>query len=158
MSVEIERKFLVKNDDFKQESHTLKNIKHGYLNSDKKRTVRIRISNDEAFITIKGKSNSSGTTRFEWEKEIKKEEAEKLLLLCEPSIIEKNRYLIKVEKHIFEVDEFYGDNKGLIIAEIELNSENENFTKPNWLAKEVTGNIKYYNSSMSKHPFKDWKS
>ena len=156
MSVEIERKFLVKNDDFKNESHAEKHIKQGYLNSDKSRTVRIRIANDKAYITIKGKSNLSGTTRFEWEKEIKKEEAEQLLLLCEPSIIEKTRYLVNIGAHTFEVDEFYGDNKGLVVAEVELNSESDSFTKPNWLGKEVTGDVKYYNSSISKHPFKNW--
>ena len=156
MSVEIERKFLVKNNDFKSESYAKKHIKQGYLNSDKNRTVRIRIANEKAFMTIKGKSNATGTTRFEWEKEITKEEAEDLLLLCEPSIIEKTRYLIKVDGHTFEVDEFYGDNKGLIIAEVELNDEAEKFTKPSWLNKEVTGDIKYYNSSISKTPFKDW--
>ncbi|ARV16890.1 CYTH domain-containing protein [Polaribacter sp. SA4-12] len=156
MSVEIERKFLVKNDDFKKESHAEKHIKQGYLNSDKNRTVRIRIANDKAFMTIKGKSNATGTTRFEWEKEIKKEEAEDLLLLCEPSIIDKTRYLVKVGQHTFEVDEFYGNNKGLVIAEVELSNEAENFTKPDWLNEEVTGDIKYYNSSISKLPFKDW--
>lgn len=156
MSIEIERKFLVKNDDFKDQSFQKKIIKQGYLNSDENRTVRIRISDKKAFITIKGKSNDTGTTRFEWEKEINLREAENLLLLCEPSIIEKTRYLVKVDNHIFEVDEFYGDNKGLIIAEVELNSETEKFKKPNWLAKEVTGDIKYYNSSISKQPFKDW--
>ena len=106
MSVEIERKFLVKNNDFKNESHAQKNIKQGYLNSDKNRTVRIRISDESAFITIKGKSNSAGTTRFEWEKEIKKQDAENLLLICESSIIDKTRYLITVGNHTFEVDEF----------------------------------------------------
>jgi adenylate cyclase len=157
MNVEIERKFLVKNDDFKSESHTHKNIKQGYLNSDKNRTVRIRIADDNAFITIKGKSNEAGTTRFEWEKEIKKQEAEDLLLLCEPSIIEKTRYLVSVGVHTFEVDEFYGDNKGLVIAEVELKTESEIFTKPNWLGHEVTGDKKYYNSSISIRPFKDWR-
>lgn len=157
MSIEIERKFLVKNDDFKIESHTHKNIKQGYLNSDKNRTVRIRIADNNAFITIKGKSNEAGTSRFEWEKEIKKQEAEDLLLLCEPCILEKTRYLVSVGLHTYEVDEFYGDNKGLIIAEVELNTESECFTKPNWLGREVTGDIKYYNSSICKHPFKDWK-
>ena len=156
MSVEIERKFLVKNTNFKQESFHEKHIKQGYLNSDKNRTVRIRIANDKAFMTIKGKSNAAGTTRFEWEKEIKKEEAEGLLLLCEPSIIEKTRYLVRADHHTFEVDEFYGDNKGLVIAEVELNDENEKFTKPDWLDEEVTGDAKYYNSSISKLPFKDW--
>ena len=156
MSVEIERKFLVENDAFKSDSYAHKSIKQGYLNSDKNRTVRIRIADEKAFITIKGKSNTTGTTRFEWEKEIDKLEAESLLLLCEPSIIDKTRYLVKVDNHTFEVDEFYGDNQGLTVAEVELTSEAENFTKPSWLGKEVTGDVKYYNSSISKHPFKDW--
>ncbi len=156
MSVEIERKFLVKNDSFKQESFQEKTIKQGFLNSDKNRVVRIRVSDDKAFITVKGKSNIEGTTRFEWEKEILKDEAEKLLLLCEPSLIEKTRYLVKKGKHIFEIDEFYGDNNGLIVAEIELSSENEKFDKPSWLGKEVTGVLKYYNSILSKDPFKNW--
>ena len=156
MSVEIERKFLVKNDDYKKESYAKKYIKQGYLNSDKNRTVRIRIADEKAFITIKGKSNAAGTTRFEWEKEINKEEAENLFLLCEPSIIEKIRYLVTVDKHTFEVDEFYGENQNLVVAEVELNFEKEVFTKPAWLDKEVTGEIRYYNSSISKHPFKNW--
>jgi CYTH domain-containing protein len=156
MSLEIERKFLVKNEDFKIASYQKKLLKQGYLNSDKSRTVRVRIADDEGFITIKGQSNKTGTTRFEWEKEIDILEAEQLLLLCEPSIIDKTRFYVKSEHHIFEVDEFYSDNQGLIVAEIELNSENEEFKKPSWLGKEVTGNIKYYNSSLSKNPFKNW--
>lgn len=156
MGLEIERKFLVKSTDFKKEFFDKNQIKQGYLNSNKNRTVRIRVSDNKAFITVKGISNKTGTTRFEWEKEIEKEEAEQLLLLCEPSIIEKIRYLIKTENHTFEVDEFFGNNKGLIVAEIELNSEHENFTKPNWLGKEVTGIKKYYNASLSKVPYKDW--
>jgi CYTH domain-containing protein len=156
MSLEIERKFLVKNLDFKTESFEKKYIKQGYLNADKNRTVRIRIADEKGFITIKGKSNKAGTTRFEWEKEIALSEAEALLLLCEQSIIEKHRYLIKKGKHTFEVDEFLGDNLGLIVAEIELNLENEPFEKPIWLSTEVTGDLKYYNSSISKLPFKNW--
>ena len=156
MSLEIERKFLVKNEDFKTDAYQKKLLKQGYLNSDKNRTVRVRIADDKGFITIKGKSNSTGTTRFEWEKEIDLLEAEQLLLLCEPSVIDKTRFYVKSENHIFEVDEFYSDNQGLIVAEIELNSENEQFKKPCWLGKEVTGNIKYYNSSLSKNPFKNW--
>lgn len=156
MSIEIERKFLVKNDAFKKESFQKKYMKQGYLNSDKNRTVRVRIADKKAFITIKGKSNKKGTSRFEWEKEINAKEAEELLLLCEPSLIEKTRYLVKIANHMFEVDEFYGDNTGLIIAEVELKNENEFFIKPSWLDKEVTGDLKYYNSSISKHPFKDW--
>lgn len=156
MAVEVERKFLVNNDDFKKESHQQKYIKQGYLNSNKNRTVRIRIADKKAFLTIKGKSNTTGTSRFEWEKEIMLKEAKSLFLLCEKSIVEKIRYLIKKGNHIFEVDEFLGENKGLLIAEIELNFEHESFIKPNWLGNEVTGESKYYNSSISKHPFKDW--
>ena len=157
MGVEIERKFLVQNAAFITESTQKKNVKQGYLNTDKKRTVRVRITDEIAFITVKGESNSTGTSRFEWEKEIKKLEAEELLLLCEPCLIEKTRHLINVGHHTFEIDEFYGDNHGLVIAEIELNSEEERFSKPTWLAKEVTGDLKYYNSSMSKNPYKNWK-
>lgn len=156
MSLEIERKFLVKNDDFKKEAHQKKRIQQGYLNTDKSRTVRIRIADEKAFITIKGKSNVSGTTRFEWEKEINKKEAEQLLALCERPIIDKTRFFVKAGHHIFEIDEFYGDNQDLIVAEIELNSENESFQKPLWLGKEVTGNKKYYNSSLIQNPFKNW--
>lgn len=156
MGVEIERKFLVKNNDFKKESYHKKNIQQGFLNSDKNRVVRIRIADDEAFISVKGKPNALGTTRFEWEKEIKKEDAEKLLLFCEPTLIEKTRYHVKKGNHVFEIDAFLGDNNGLIVAEIELNSENEIFEKPSWLGKEVTGIVKYHNSSLSKIPFKNW--
>ena len=156
MAIEIERKFLVKNDDFKKEKHQKKQIKQGYLNSNKSRTVRVRIAENKAFLTIKGKSNKTGTSRYEWEKEIQLTEAEDLLLLCEPTIIEKNRYLIKKGKHLFEVDEFLGENEGLRIAEIELQEEDEKFEKPDWLSKEVTGIIKYYNSYISKYSFKKW--
>ena len=156
MNIEIERKFLVKNLNYKSESFEKKYIKQGYLNSDKNRTVRIRVSNNTGFITIKGKSSKNGTSRFEWEKEIPVTEAEELLLLCEPTIIEKTRYLIKVGYHTFEVDEFAGDNSGLVVAEIELNAEDEVFEKPDWLSKEVTGDLKYYNSSISKLPFINW--
>lgn len=156
MNIEIERKFLVKNKDFKNLSYKEEVFKQGYLNSDKTRNVRIRITNDKAFLTIKGASNASGTTRFEWEKEINRQEAEQLLLLCEPTIIEKKRYYIKNDDLIFEVDEFHADNQGLILAEIELNSEHQKFKKPDWLGKEVTGNKEYYNSYLSKNPFKNW--
>ena len=156
MNVEIERKFLVKNKDFKNLSYKEEVFKQGYLNSDNTRNVRIRVTNDKAFLTIKGASNASGTTRFEWEKEINRQEAEQLLLLCEPTIIEKKRYYIKNDDLIFEVDEFYADNQGLILAEIELNSEHQKFKKPDWLGKEVTGNKEYYNSYLSKNPFKSW--
>lgn len=154
--IEIERKFLVTSNDFKQEAFKNTRIIQGFLNTDKYRTVRVRLKGEQGFITVKGQTENNGTTRFEWEKEISKTEAEGLLGLCEPGIIDKNRFEIQVDTHIFEVDVFYGDNEGLIIAEIELKHENEPFKKPNWLGKEVTGDIKYYNSLLSKHPYKTW--
>ncbi|WP_028891740.1 CYTH domain-containing protein [Tenacibaculum sp. 47A_GOM-205m] len=158
MAVEIERKFLVKSEAFKEISFQKNYIKQGFLNSDKERVVRVRIKDDKGFLTIKGASNASGTTRFEWEKEIDKNEAKSLFNLCEKGIIEKYRYLVKVDNHTFEVDEFLGENNGLLIAEVELKNEDENFTKPEWLGEEVTGIAKYYNSNLSKHPFIRWIS
>lgn len=157
MLQEIERKFLVNNSTFKDESFKKIYIKQGFLNSDKNRTVRIRITDNKGFITIKGVSNLNGTTRFEWEKEIDIKEASHLFFLCEDGIIEKNRFYVKTTNHIFEVDVFLGDNLGLIIAEIELKNEDDFFEKPNWLGKEVTGDVKYYNSVLSKNPYKNWK-
>ncbi len=154
--IEIERKFLVTSLDFKQEAFKKTRIIQGFLNTHKERTVRVRLKGNTGFITVKGQSNTKGLSRFEWEKEISKDEAEALLKLCEPGVIDKIRYEIKVGKHTFEVDEFYGDNKGLIIAEIELETENEAFLKPHWIGEEVTGNIKYYNSQLSKQPYNKW--
>ncbi|GAL81183.1 hypothetical protein JCM19274_3927 [Algibacter lectus] len=154
--IEIERKFLVKSEAFKKEAFKQTRISQGFLNTDKARTVRVRLKGKQGFITIKGASSKSGLSRFEWEKEIPKQEAEALLELCEPSIIDKTRYEIKQGQHIYEVDEFYGDNSGLIVAEIELNTETETYIKPDWLGNEVTGDVKYYNSQLSKHPFKSW--
>ncbi len=157
MHCEIERKFLVKNSAFKEEFYQKNYIKQGFLNADKNKTVRIRITDTHGFITIKGISNDTGTTRFEWEKEIDLKDAQLLFLLCEEGIIEKNRFYIKIGAHVFEVDEFLGDNYGLVIAEIELKDEAEIFEKPDWLGKEVTGDAKYYNAVLSKNPFKKWK-
>ncbi|WP_299106350.1 CYTH domain-containing protein [uncultured Tenacibaculum sp.] len=156
MSVEIERKFLVLSDAFEKEANKKDYIKQGFLNSNKNRVVRVRVKNDQGFLTIKGPSNQSGTTRFEWEKEIPLEEAKSLLELCEEGIIEKYRYQIQVNNHLYEVDVFLGENEGLTVAEVELSSENEKFTKPNWLGREVTGLEKYYNSNLSKNPFSKW--
>lgn len=156
MNQEIERKFLVVNDDFKSHSFKTKYIKQGFLNSHKERVVRIRIIDDNAYLTVKGISNVTGTSRFEWEKPISTKEAENLMLLCEPGIIEKKRYYHKVGDHIFEVDEFFGANEGLVIAEIELSHEQEFFEKPNYLGLEVTGEEKYYNSNLSTNPFNKW--
>jgi adenylate cyclase len=154
--IEIERKFLVKSDSYKSLAKSKTRIVQGFLNTDSNRTVRVRIKGDLGFITVKGKSNEAGTSRFEWEKEISVEDADNLLELCEKGILEKCRYIIVSENHVYEVDEFYGDNEGLTVAEIELNSENERFQKPDWLGKEVTGEVKYYNSQLSKKPFKKW--
>ena len=153
---EIERKFLVTNTDFISESNSNNRIVQGYLNSDPSRTVRVRIKVEQGFLTIKGKGNASGTTRFEWEKEIDVAEAESLLLLCEKGIIDKIRYEILVGKHTFEVDVFSGENQGLVMAEVELSNENDFFEKPKWLGNEVTGDKRYYNSYLSKNPFISW--
>lgn len=156
MNLEIERKFLVKNELFIQQSFQKNYLKQGFLNSNPERVVRVRVSDEKAFLTIKGKTSKTGTTRFEWEKEISIEEGQELLKLCEEGIIEKTRYLIKAEKHTFEVDVFLGNNKGLIVAEVELTNESETFLKPDWLGEEVTGNINYFNSNLIKKPFCNW--
>ncbi len=153
---EIERKFLVESSHFKTLATAQKKIAQGYLNTNPERTVRVRIANIKAFLTIKGKGNETGTTRFEWEKEIALDDAKLLLKLCEKGVIEKIRFEIPVGKHLFEVDEFYGENEGLIIAEIELSDENEVFEKPDWLGKEVTNDQRFYNAYLSKNPFKNW--
>lgn len=154
--IEIERKFLVTSEVYKNEAHKSTRIVQGFLNTDPERTVRIRIKGEQAFITVKGIGNVSGTSRFEWEKSIDLKEAEQLLSLCEPGMIEKTRYEIQSGKHTIEVDEFFGENSGLVMAEIELNHENETFTKPIWLGKEVTGETKYYNAQLSKIPYNLW--
>ena len=154
--IEIERKFLVTSNAFKTDAFTQNKIAQGYLSSVPERTVRVRIKGDKGFITVKGISSDSGMSRFEWEKEIPVDEAENLLKLCEKGIIDKIRFNVKIGNHTFEVDEFHGENEGLIIAEIELNSENEVFERPNWLGEEVTNDKRYYNSYLSNHPFKNW--
>ena len=156
MPQEIERKFLVTSTAFKTEAFKVTRIIQGYLSSVPQRTVRIRIKADKGFVTIKGEANNSGTSRYEWEKEITAAEATELLQLCEPGIIDKTRFEVKVAKHSFEVDEFYGDNAGLIVAEIELQNEDEVFEKPAWLGEEVTGIDKYYNALLKKYPFNTW--
>lgn len=155
MANEIERKFLVKGD-FKNYANKSTRIVQGYLSSVPERTVRVRIKGDKGFLTIKGIGNVSGASRYEWEREIPVNEAEELLKICEPGVIDKTRYLVKVGDHTFEVDEFYGENKGLVLAELELSSESEKFEKPDWLGEEVTGDTKYYNSMLMKNPFTKW--
>lgn len=159
MGQEIERKFLVKNDDFKKHANMNVRIVQGYLSSIPERTVRVRIKGERGYITVKGIGNDSGASRFEWEMEIPVPDVENLLKIAEPGVIDKRRYLIPLDdgKHSFEVDEFYGDNEGLTVAEIELESENDRFEKPEWLGEEVTGDARYYNSMLMKHPYKTWK-
>jgi len=157
MAKEIERKFIVIGEYKSLASRSFR-IAQGYLSSTPERTVRIRIKTDKGFITIKGKSNDSGLSRYEWEKEIPLTEAQELLKLCEPGIIDKMRYEVIFENQTFEVDEFYGENEGLTMAELELESEATNFSKPEWLGEEVTGDKRFYNSYLSKIPFKQWKS
>lgn len=154
--VEIERKFLVNSNEYLKSFTKQNRIVQGYLSSDPKRTVRIRLKGQNGYLTIKGESNESGLTRFEWEKEISYSDAENLLRLCEKGVIDKIRYEVIVGVHVYEVDVFAKENEGLVIAEIELSSEEETFEKPSWLGKEVTGDERYYNSYLSKTPFKNW--
>ena len=156
MAIEIERKFLV-SPDFKESGSKRKKIIQGYLTGDIKNTVRVRITDKKGYITVKGPGSKSGLSRFEWEHEISLTEAEELLQLCQFGRIEKWRYDIEYSGKTFEVDEFLGENEGLLIAELELLSENETFTRPDWILEEVSGDPKYYNLMLSMHPFKSWK-
>ncbi len=156
MAQEIERKFLVTSTEYKTQAFKKTRIVQGYLCSVPERTVRVRIKGDAGYITIKGLGNDSGASRYEWEKEIPLAEARELLRLCEPGVIDKMRYEIQSGPQIFEVDEFFGDNKGLIVAEVELPDESASFDKPEWIGHEVTGDIKYYNAMLMKNPFNQW--
>jgi len=155
MAQEIERKFLVKGE-FKSFASRNTRITQGYLSSVPERTVRVRIKGDKGFITIKGIGSASGASRYEWEKEIPASEVEELLQICEPGVIDKTRYLVPAGPHMFEVDEFYGENQGLVVAEVELGSEDESFAKPEWLGEEITGDVRYYNSMLMKNPYSKW--
>ncbi len=153
--VEIERKFLVAGD-FRRETTGVTHIIQGYISSQPGRTVRVRIRNEEGFLTIKGPSDEKGICRYEFEQKIPQDDAQALLKLCEPGIIDKERYLIPKGKHTWEVDVFHGENEGLVIAEIELQSAEEPFEHPAWLGAEVSGNRRYYNSMLIKHPYTKW--
>ena len=156
MAKEIERKFLVKGD-FKPFIQKETRITQGYLSSVPERTVRVRIKGDRGYITIKGIGSASGVSRYEWEKEIPTSEVNELLELCEPGVIVKTRFIVPEPSGLkFEVDEFYSENEGLTVAEIELPSEEHPFEKPEWLGKEVTGDARYYNSMLMKTPYKSW--
>ncbi len=155
MAQEIERKFLVKGD-FKPFVKKSTRITQGYLSSVPERTVRVRLKGEKGFLTIKGIGNESGASRYEWEQEIDPADVKNLLKICEAGVIDKTRHLVEAGKHIYEVDEFYGENQGLIVAEVELASEDEAFDKPDWLGEEVTGDVKYYNSMLMKNPYTKW--
>jgi CYTH domain-containing protein len=153
---EIERKFLVKDGRYKEQSFAHSRIRQGYICSGHGRTVRVRIRDTRGYLTIKGPSTNGGLSRYEFEKEITLDEAEHLMQLCEPGVIEKTRYLVKSGIHTFEVDEFYGENEGLVMAEVELSSEDEPYEKPDFIGEEVTGDRRYYNSYLRSNPFSLW--
>lgn len=154
--LEIERKFLVCGEDYKQQAFHHSRIKQGYISSRRGATVRVRLRDGQGFLTIKGPSDAKGISRYEFEKEISAEEAAHLFELCEPGIIDKTRYLVRAGNHTFEIDEFYGDNEGLVMAEVELQSETETFEKPSFIGQEVTGDRRYYNSHLREYPYSQW--
>lgn len=154
MAQEIERKFRVMGE-FRHLAHKSIHMVQGYIASGR-RTVRVRISDDKAWLTIKGPSTNGGLTRYEWEREISLKEALELIQLSEGATIEKRRHIVEYEGHTFEVDEFEGENAGLIIAEVELQSEDEELEHPEWLGREVTGIKRYYNSHLRAHPYSEW--
>jgi len=154
---EIERKFLVLSDAFKNKASSKTLVLQGFLNTDPERTVRIRIMGEAAYITVKGKSSPNGRSRFEWEHRIPLEDGQALLKLCEQQPMEKLRYQVPEGQHVFEVDEFLGANEGLLVAELELQHEDDPVTTPEWLGREVTGEKKYYNSQLALKPYSTWK-
>ena len=155
---ETERKFLVVGE-FKSQSYNATRIQQGYIASNNGRTVRVRIRGDKGYLTIKGPSGLKGITRYEFDTEIPLDDARELMEICEPGIIDKTRYLVKSSdgRHTWEIDEFYGDNEGLVLAEVELSHESEEFQKPDFIGREVTGDRRFYNSHMRSYPFKLWK-
>ena len=155
--LEIERKFLVKDDSFKRMARSSSRIKQGYICSGHGRTVRVRVRDAQAFLTIKGPSVDGGLSRYEFEKEITMEEATNLFRLCEPGIIDKTRYLVDSGRHTFEVDEFYGDNEGLVMAEVELSAPDEAYEKLPFIGREVTGDRRFYNAHLRQNPYKLWR-
>lgn len=156
MHQEIERKFLV-TGKFKHLAYNCTHIEQGYFATAPGRTVRVRIRGDKGYLTIKGPAVAEGLSRYEFETEVPLDDAHELMKLCVPGSVIKDRYLIKNGKHTIEVDEFFGDNEGLIMAEIEFEEENEEYEKPDFLGKEVTGDKHYYNKYMIAHPYKEWK-
>jgi CYTH domain-containing protein len=155
-ALEIERKFLVVGDAYKRQAYASSYIKQGYICSERGRTVRVRLRGDCGYLTIKGPSTDNGLSRYEFEKEITLDEARELFKLCEPGIVEKTRYLVRSGNHTFEVDEFHGDNEGLVMAEVELAAPDDPIVKPDFIGQEVTGDRRYYNSQLRQHPFTTW--
>mgnify|MGYP001490586827 CR=1 FL=1 len=155
MAKEIERKFIVK-DEFKSQAFSSSHIIQGYICRESGRTVRVRIRDEKGYLTIKGPSDKKGISRYEFETEISYEDAEQLIKLCPGGTINKRRYLVKSGIHLFEIDEFYEKNTGLIMAEVELHNENETFIKPPFIGKEVTGDKRFYNSCLLKNPYAKW--
>ncbi|MBQ7180304.1 MAG: CYTH domain-containing protein [Bacteroidaceae bacterium] len=155
MALEIERKFLVVGE-FRDQAYSHSRIRQGYISSGNGKTVRVRIRDDRGYLTIKGPSDQAGLARYEFETEIPLSDALDLMKLCEPGIIDKTRYLVRSGSHVFEVDEFYGDNEGLVMAEVELHSEDEAFRKPAFIGPEVTGDRRYYNAHLRRNPYKLW--
>ncbi len=158
MHQEIERKFLVVSDSYKELSYNCTHIEQGYFATEPGKTVRVRIRDEKAYLTIKGPAKSDGLSRYEFEIEIPMDDAHELMKLCMPGRVSKNRWLVKNGKHVVEVDEFFEENEGLVLAEIELESEDEEYLKPEFLGVEVTGNHHYYNKYLTKHPYKTWKA
>ena len=156
MAIEIERKFLVTSTAYKKAAYNFYDMVQGYIAHEKGNSVRVRITNTEAVMTIKGPSDSKGMSRYEWNHQIPVEDAKELLKLSQGGVIEKRRYLVHSGPHVFEIDEVYGDNEGLVIAEVELQSENETFEKPSFVGKEVTGDRRYYNAYLTTNPYKSW--
>jgi adenylate cyclase len=155
--IEIERKYLVKSDEYKVLANKKYRIMQAYLVTDDIRTIRVRMKAEKAYITVKSKNNDAGVSRHEWEYEIPVSDLQDMLAFCEPGIIEKTRYEVAYKGHIIEIDEFHGENEGLIVAEIELQSENEKIALPGWLGEEVTGIRQYYNSHLRKEPYNTWQ-
>lgn len=158
MAIETERKFLVATDAFLPQATDSRHLVQGYLCLDPARTVRVRIAGQEAFLTVKGPSDPAGLSRGEWEYRIPLEDARQLVALCLEGVIDKTRYRVPVDsgRHIFTVDVFHGDNRGLVLAEIELDCAQEAFERPEWLGREVTGDARYYNAALSTRPYRDW--
>ena len=156
MAIEIERKFLVTNDSYKALAFRSDRIAQGYICREGGNSARVRVRGDKGYITIKGPSRDGGLSRYEWEKEIPVNEALELLKICNDAIIDKVRHLVEYGGHTFEVDEFFGDNEGLVVAEVELDSVEEHFEKPGFIGEEVTGDKRYYNSRLTRFPYKSW--